>query len=178
MILNQLLTEATQLFSRSNGEIVLILVAMSILLSLTLLLSLAKARKSAKQLSRLQHDLKVSNASMINIGQQLLSLEKKFNKKSVSEPVNNNLHLLNTLSKDDLKVSREFEVEKSQQASPQTRNFQENNSSANNEESIYDKARYYLASGDSVENIAKKCNLSHAEVSLLKALSKKPADIF
>ena len=50
------------------------------------------------------------------------------------------------------------------------------NSSLDKAESIYDKARYYLAKDEDVESIAKRCNLSYAEVSLLKALSKKPAE--
>ena len=75
MTINQVATQATHILSQINGEIMLALVAMSVLLSLTMLLSLSRIRKLSKQLSRVHHVLKVSNSSMIIIGQQLMSLE-------------------------------------------------------------------------------------------------------
>lgn len=186
MTINQVLAEVTRLLSQINGEIVLALIAMSVFLSLTLLLSLKKTRKLDKQLSRVQHDLKVSHASVINIGQQLLSLEKKVNQQSLTKPVNQNDHtkpFLNVMTKMNSSVSRGLQVDDSPSASPQIDGFQVDSSQADksqldNGDSIYDKARYYLAKGDNIESIAKRCNLSHAEVSLLKALSKKPAETF
>ncbi len=171
MTINQVATQATHILSQINGEIMLALVAMSVLLSLTLLLSLRQIRKLSKQLSRVQHDLKVSNSSMINIGQQLLSLEKKVNQQILSEPVSRNENALNKTNKTDLRIPQSVREDDRTLSSTPT-----DNSLLDNAESIYDKARYYLAKDEDVESIAKRCNLSYAEVSLLKALSKKPAE--
>jgi hypothetical protein len=171
MTINQVATQATHILSQINGEIMLALVAMSVLLSLTLLLSLRRIRKLSKQLSRVQHDLKVSNSSMINIGQQLLSLERKVNQQVFSEPVSRNANTLNKMSKTDYKIPQSAREDDFNLSNTPT-----DNSSLDKAESIYDKARYYLAKDEDVESIAKRCNLSYAEVSLLKALSKKPAE--
>lgn len=181
MTSNQVLTEATQFLIQINGGVVLGLVAVSVLLSLTLILSLKNVRKLDKKLTRVQHDLKVSHASVINIGQQLLNLEKKVNQQALSRPVNANDHtkpLLNKVSKVDSTISRNSQVDDSKSDNSQADNSQLDDSQLDNGDSIYDKARYYLAKGDDVESIAQRCNLSHAEVSLLKALSKKPAETF
>jgi hypothetical protein len=181
MTSNQVVTEVTQFLIQINGEVVLGLVAVSVLLSLTLLLSFKKVGKLGKKLTRLQQDLKMSHASVINIGQQLLSLEKKVNQQALSRPANVNAHtkpLLNKMAKIDSSVSRDSQIDVSQSDRSQISDAQVDNSLLDNGGSIYDKARYYLAKGDDVDSIAQRCNLSHAEVSLLKALSKKPAETF
>ncbi|MFT6389549.1 MAG: hypothetical protein ACJAUP_002942 [Cellvibrionaceae bacterium] len=166
-------TQVLHILSQINGNIVLALVAISILLSLALLLSFRQTRKLAKQLNRVQHDLKVSSSSMINIGQQLLNLEKRVNQTTLSESVNRTVRAPNKMNNMDYNVPQG--VRENDFKTPDTL---KDNSLLDNADSIYDKARYYLAKGDSVESIAKRCNLSHAEVSLLKALSKKPAESF
>ena len=173
MTTNQLVTQAGHIFSQFNGEILLAMVAISVLLSLTLLLNIRRARKLAKQLSRVQQDLTRSTSSVINIGQQLLSLEKKFNKLNLSETAS---HTVNTLPTSASNVVRSS-------ASTRGHNFLSptnptDSLSRDDTSSIYDQARDYLSEGYDVESVARRCSLSHAEVSLLKALSKKPAKLF
>ena len=178
---NQVLTAVTQFLIQINGGIVLGLVTVSVLLSLTLLLSFKKVRKLGKQLNRVQQDLKMSHVSVINMGQQLLSLEKKVNQQAFSSSANVNDHtkpLLNKVTKVDSSVSRDSQIYGSQSERSQIGDSKVDNSPLDNGGSIYDKARYYLAKGDDVDSIAQRCNLSHAEVSLLKALIKKPAETF
>ncbi len=166
MTINQVLTQSTQLFSQVGGEVTLGLVIVSALLLCTLLMSIKKTRKLDKQLKRMQQDLKVSNSSVINIGQQLLNLEKKVNKQNLRQPKKA------TVAKPSIPP-----VAAKPQAFAKTLDSELNTSkqsAVDNNESVYDKARFYLAKGDSIENIAKRCNLSHAEVSLLQALSNNP----
>lgn len=169
MASNELLTSPMQFLSQMEGEVILGLVIVSALLLCTLLISVKKTRRLDKKLARVQQDLKISNTSVINIGQQLLSLEKKMSKQSLRQP----------------KKAAVVEPSTAPAAKPKT--FEKaldhaldtsKQSVVDDSESVYDKARLYLAKGDSIENIAKRCNLSHAEVSLLKALNKKPAATF
>jgi len=170
MTSNQLLTSPVQFFSQIEGEVILGLVIVSTLLLCTLLISIKKTRRLDKKLTRVQQDLKISNKSVINIGQQLLSLEKKMSKQSLREPKNEAVVKPSTDSvatkPKTFATALDSELDAPKQAV------------MDNNESVYDKARLYLAKGDSIENIAKRCNLSHAEVSLLKALNKNPAAIF
>lgn len=174
MTIDQVVAQTAQALSQISGEIVLALVAMCVLLSLALLLNLRQTRKLVKQLSRVQHDLKVSTHSMINIGQQLLNLEKKVNQQPIPEPATRRAHSPSRMNNVDYRAPQSVQAANLNMLSTPT----DDAASNDNGDSIYDKARYYLAKGDDVESIAKRCNLSHAEVSLLKALSKKPAETF
>jgi septal ring factor EnvC (AmiA/AmiB activator) len=173
MTINQVVTQTIHILSQINGEIMLAFVVLCVLLLLILLYSLRQIRKLTKQLSLVQHDLKVTNSSLINIGKQLLSLEKKVNQQVLSEPVSRNENALNKINKTDFRKPQSIREDDFNLSNIATDN---DNSSLDKAESIYDKARYYLAKDEDVESIAKRCNLSYAEVSLLKALGKKPAE--
>ncbi len=171
MTMNQVLTQSTQFFNQLEGELMLGLVIVGALLLCTLIMSIKKTRKLEKQLIRMQNELKVSNNSVINIGQQLLSLEKKVNKQNLSRSQARSQK--STTPKPSPSI--DTVVDQPQTFAKALINEAPKQSVVDNNESVYDKARLYLAKGDSIENIAKRCNLSHAEVSLLKALSKNPA---
>lgn len=196
MIVDQALTESIQFISQFSGEVVLVLSATSILLLLALLISVKKTRQLDKKLTRLQQDLKVSHASVINIGQQLMRLEKKVNLQSAAQPTVKNASINHTntpagipLEKANYSdsiapqvtqpaIDNAFKLATNQNVTNQNTTKLNETNQVDDSDSIYDNARYYLEKGDSVESIAKRCNLSHAEVSLLKALSKKPAESF
>jgi hypothetical protein len=170
MIIDQVVSPVGDILSQINGEIMLTLVVMGVSLLLTLLLSLRQTRNLSKQLKRVQHELKVSGSSMISIGQQLLSLEKKVNQQALLEPVERSTNatiVTNNIDSERSKGVKESDFKLS--------NVSTDNTLLDEADLIYEEARYYLSKGDDIETIAKRCNLSHAEVSLLKALSKKPA---
>ncbi len=168
MIIDQVISPVANTLSQVSGEIVLALMIMGALLLLTVLLSLRQTRNLSKQLKRVQHELKVSGSSMINIGQQLLSLEKKVNQQVLVDPVKHSSDAPIVMNNRDSKRPKGVRQNDFTLSSVSTVN-----TLLDEADSIYDEARYYLSKGDDIEKIAKRCNLSHAEVSLLKALSKK-----
>ncbi len=141
----------------SNG-LVIGLGSLTLVLFVALFRGYQKIQLVNKQLERLQHDLRVANSSAISMGQQLIHLEKRVNQQPVpQEPVTRE-RAAATFAQEDVKPSV-LPVE-----SP-TNDI--------NEKSVYDQARSFLSQGHSVSDVAKQCGLSHAEVSLLHALSKK-----
>ena len=170
MTIDQVVSPMTDMLSQINGEVMMALVVVGVFLLLTLLLSLRQTRSLSKQLKRVQHELKVSSSSMISIGQQLLSLEKKVNQQALVEPVKRSTDAPIVINNIDFKKPKGVRESDFKLAKVST-----DDTLLDEADSTYDEARYYLSKGDDVETIAKRCHLSHAEVSLLKALSKKPA---
>ena len=170
MTINQVLTQTIALLNQIESELLLGLVVTSVVLFCTLLLSLKKSRKLDRQVVRMQQALKISNSSVINIGQQLLKLEQKLNEQrshtaACATDIDFTKAMASTLKK-----------QPEMKAKPATGVREELPQKSNDDSgSVYDNARFYLAKGDSIERVAKRCNLSHAEVSLLKALSKNTA---
>jgi hypothetical protein len=116
-----------------------------------------------KKLSRLEHDLRIANSSAIAMGQQLISLEKQF-KQQRNPDVEPQLQQAVPV------VKQSSMIKPSNNNSAYADDLNANESATF---SVYDDARQSLAQGLSVSDVAKQCGLSHAEVSLLKALSRQ-----
>jgi hypothetical protein len=106
-----------------------------------------------EKLHRLEHDLRIANGSAIGMGQQLIALEKEFKQQPSKIDIETNLPKENKQRPvQALSTSYEQSVDNS---------------------SAYDQARSQLAQGHDINQVAKSCGLSYAEVSLLQALSKQ-----
>jgi len=116
-------------------------------------------------LLRLERELKVANGSAIGMGQQLISMEKKLNQQHDNDYQKNQNEIKERGYLEQNYVQNSYSIE----------NKLTQPKALNNERSVYDQARASLAEGLAVSEVASQCELSFAEVSLLKSLSKGAA---
>lgn len=122
-----------------------------------------RVHKLKKQVQRLQHDYVITHESLLNMGQQLLSLEKQW----ISSRDETAHFPSNFQKKPNLKVVNSDDL-----ASPSS-SLQSNRGLSSHGLSNHDNARHLLAKGVDIAQAAKMTGLSHSEVSLINALRKK-----
>jgi outer membrane murein-binding lipoprotein Lpp len=150
-----------------------------------------KVRTLGAQVKRLENDLKVARSSAVAMGKEIIHLEKQVKNPTFNayqKPLSQTIQF----SKDALMESEKLAAvrsmnrpvqkgEKTAQAVMQSSSSQEAdqtaeaNQTTGDSQSVYDDARHYLSQGNEVGEVASKCGLSYAEVSLLKALSNPGA---
>ena len=145
----------------TNNLVLALSVIACILSTLALLRSQQKSRSLQQKLCRLEHDLRVANTSAIGMGQQVISLEKKIKQQShtLAQPI---AHQESIAEPPTLNPSHETHVQSSGLEADQSDSL-----------SAYDQARHFLSQGKDVDDVAKQCGLSYAEVSLLQTLGRK-----
>jgi hypothetical protein len=157
---------ATLAFLGKNQWALSLCIIASAFILFVMLFHTRKMRLLGKKVKRLEHELKVARASAVAMGQQILNLEKQLD---VSSAVTRQ-----TIAS---AKSTSYSKNKAVQVSPQPQPVsfdskkQENETGLEDQQSVYDEARYFLSQGNDVGDVATKCGLSYAEVSLLKALS-------
>ena len=144
-----------------------LMVSASLLVLAAIVIGQRRNRKLNQRVERLQRDLLVANNSAIGMGQQLLALEKKM----ISQhQASHNIHS----HADQLAQKSAAIAEKA--LSENTSNLKHRLNGQVEEEDetpAYELAKQWLSQGADIQQVIKKTGLSHAEVSLIKALQKQ-----
>lgn len=167
----------TELMATLSSQTI-ILVTLGII-SLSILMVVYCIRKQnvlRSQLNKLSDDLRSANRGAIGMGQQILVLEKQLqqmsnhaqttNKKSKDKPVES--FDINTLAGIDDNSSSSESTNVAVEHSPMSNESKTVKNDANDKLGL---ARELLAKGKDLTDVASTCELSFAEVSLLRALN-------
>lgn len=145
------MTAIAEFFSTNS-----LLVSIVTLCFLTCLLALfygqAQVRVLQRRFKKLENDLRITHDSFIGMGQQLIELEKQ------------------TRQSQQIFHEPKFTHAQKTVAAPDMTRSETTKSETTSSNSSYDRARQALASGLAVADVARECNLSYAEVSLLQSL--------
>ncbi len=167
-------TELSSIINHLGSDgLVIGLSSLTLVLLVVLFRGYQKIQQVNKQLVRLQHDLRVANSSAISMGQQLIHLEKRVNQHPVTQEPIMREAVANTFIEETVVQQEKRPSSIGNESSEPSFSSVPPAEHTADETSVYDQARSFLAQGESVSDVAKQCGLSHAEVSLLHALSKK-----
>lgn len=179
----------------SNGLVTVLLIVVMSVMIVALVIGYRKRCRMEEKLSRLERDLRIANGGAVGMGQQLIALEKQIEQQLVTtfvkkEPKSREVKktnqqqafddyptVTNTTKSDTNRQNSASQYDTSQDRTPQqlaakTEHSVEDHSNED-DVSSYDQARLLLEQGNVINDVAKQCGLSYAEVSLLQALSKK-----
>lgn len=143
-------------------EVLVSAICVALFSSIVMLFTLKKQNHLLAQINKLSEELQVANRGAIGMGQQIIALEKKLEAMSVTtSPIKEQTPVATTTEEStDKKVANTS-------AEPNTQAI-ENSKEADDKLAL---ARDLLAKGQSLSEVASHCQLSFAEVSLLRALN-------
>jgi len=135
-----------------------------------------KQNKLLMRFNKLSDELNTSNRSAIGMGQQIIALEKKIDTFDTPKQALSSDNTvapaidLGQFSKALAELDKVAEQKTNKPPEPITQNNPQNPHEKNTNDKL-NLARELLAKGDALSDVASQCELSFAEVSLLRALS-------